>query len=352
MSGNPLVGWSVDPADITLTGSGLRRPECVLAQPSGDLWVADLGGGVAHIRPDGSQEVLRPRDGGGPFAPDEDPDIDGNQGFSMPNGLCFDAQGDVVIANFGSDVVEHLTRDGHWSLVADTVRWPDGSVRPIGKANFPAFDAAGRLWFSVTASAEAWRNRGETVEADGYIAVIDDFVPGQRAEARVVATDLGGANELRFSADGSLLYVAETGADHMPRYRVGAGGTLTDREVYGPERLYGAPDGFAFDAHGNLWTTLIGKDRLVAITPEGDVLTLWEDGDRSVKDAAVPATSSGAGTTLTAQPGDGLAPRMASVTFGGPDLQTVYVGSLGGTSLPTFRSPVPGAPLPHWSASG
>jgi hypothetical protein len=41
---------------------------------------------------------------------------------------------------------------------------------------------------------------------------------------------------------------------------------------------------------------------------------------------------------------------MASITFGGPDLQTVYIGSLGGTALPTFCSPVPGVPLPHWSA--
>ena len=349
---NPLLGWSVDPAEITLTGSGLRRPECVLAEPSGDLWVADLGGGVVRIRPDGGQETVRPQGGGGPFAPEHGADIDGNQGFSMPNGLCFDAEGDLVIGNFGTNLVEHLTRDGRWSLVADSVLWPDGEVRAIGKANFPAIDAQGRLWFSVTASAEAWRNRGRDVETDGYLAVIDDFVPGETAVARVVATDLAGTNELRFSADGQWLYVAETGGDHMTRFRVEAGGTLSGREVYGPERLFGAPDGFAFDAHGNLWTTLIGQDRLVAITPDGDVLTLWDDGDRAVKDAARRnPQDSGAGTTLGAKPGDGLAPRMASITFGGPDLYTVYVGSLGGTTLPTFRSPVPGAPLPHWTAS-
>jgi hypothetical protein len=40
---------------------------------------------------------------------------------------------------------------------------------------------------------------------------------------------------------------------------------------------------------------------------------------------------------------------MASITFGGHDLRTVYIGSLRGTALPTFRSPVPGVPLPHWS---
>ena len=344
MSGNPLIGWSVDPADISLTGSGLRRPECVLAEPSGDLWVADLGGGVQHILPDGSQEVVRPRDGGGPFAPDESPNIDGNQGFSMPNGLCFDADGNFVIANFGTNVVEHLTRDGRWSLIADTASWPDGSVRPIGKANFPAIDADGRLWFSVTASAEAWHAyRGQDLRADGYIAVLDEWEPGRTGRARVVATDLQGTNELRFSADGTQLYVAETAADHLTRFRVGPEATLTDREVYGPERLGGAPDGFAFDAYGNLWTTLIFRDALVAITPEGEVLTIWEDGDRAAR-----SDGAGGAPTATGRSGDGLAPRMASVTFGGPDLRTVYVGSLGGTALPTFMSPVPGAPLPHW----
>jgi len=41
-----------------------------------------------------------------------------------------------------------------------------------------------------------------------------------------------------------------------------------------------------------------------------------------------------------------LAPLMASVTFGGPDLKTVYLGSLMGSRLPCFRSPVAGLP-PH-----
>jgi gluconolactonase len=349
---NPLDGWAVDPAEITLTGHELRRPECVLAQPSGDLWVADLRGGVLHIAPDGHQELIRPQDSGGPFAPDENANIDGNQGFSLPNGLCFDQDGDFVIADFGTNVIGHLTRAGDWSLIADRVVWPDGSIRPIGKANFPAIDGAGRLWFSVTASAESWRNRSRQTESDGYIAVVEEWQPGRPGRARVVATELGGTNELRFNADGTRLYVAETGADHITRFQVGPDATLTGREIYGPARLHGAPDGFAFDAHGNLWTTLIGRDTLVAITPDGDVRTLWEDGDRAIKNACrASAKDSGADTVLGARPGDGLAPRMASVTFGGRDRRTVYIGSLGGAALPTFRSPVPGAPLPHWSAS-
>jgi len=39
---------------------------------------------------------------------------------------------------------------------------------------------------------------------------------------------------------------------------------------------------------------------------------------------------------------------MASVTFGGPDLKTVYLGSLKGNCIPYFRSPVAGLPMVHW----
>ena len=328
---NPLKNWKLDPNTISTTGVGLRRPECVLAERTGDLWVADLRG-VIHIAPDGEQTVIRPRNGGGPFAPEvERPNIDGNQGFSMPNGLCFDGNGDFVIANFGTNVVEHLARDGQWRLMHDRI---DGG--PLGKTNFPAFDAKGRLWVTVTASAEAWARRTPaSLEPDGHILLIDDKGP------RVVLDNVVGANEIRFDEETGWVYVAETAGDHITRFRVTDDGRAHDREIYGPERLGGGPDGFAFDLYGNLWTTLIGEDRLVAITPEGDVLTLWEDGDRAAR-AAGPAGS------LAKQAGDGLAPRMASITFGGPDLCTVYIGSLQGSTLPTFRSPVPGKPLAHW----
>ena len=33
---------------------------------------------------------------------------------------------------------------------------------------------------------------------------------------------------------------------------------------------------------------------------------------------------------------------------GGNDLRTVYLGSLRGTTIPSFRSPVAGLPMVHW----
>jgi hypothetical protein len=46
--------------------------------------------------------------------------------------------------------------------------------------------------------------------------------------------------------------------------------------------------------------------------------------------------------------GGTIAKWMASITFGGPDLKTVYIGSLAGNRIPYFRSPVAGLPMVHW----
>ena len=128
-------------------------------------------------------------------------------------------------------------------------------------------------------------------------------------------------------------------------------GSLTDREVYGPSKLgkYGFPDGIAFDAHGNLWGTLVMVDQVFAITPEGDFHVILDDTNEQaalalekafVEDRATPDDMLAAGGTI--------APWFASVTFGGPDLKTAYIGSLRGTQIPYFQTPVAGLPMVHW----
>jgi hypothetical protein len=56
----------------------------------------------------------------------------------------------------------------------------------------------------------------------------------------------------------------------------------TDREIYGPANLGdGFIDGISFDSYGNLWGTMVIADRLIAITPQGDVLELLDDGNHA-----------------------------------------------------------------------
>lgn len=335
---NPLEAWTVDVSDIRYVGTGLERPECILAEPDGTLWSADGRGGVVRIAPDGTQQLIL-QSNVAPNGRSSFEDRYVNTMGSLPNGLAFDADGNFLIANFGTDSLELMTRDGQTRTLVDSI---DG--KPVGKANFVTRDQRGRLWLTVTTRMVPWTRHVELMSHDGYIAVIDEHGP------RIVADGLCGTNELRFDPAEEHLYVAETTARRVSRFRVMPGGALGPRETYGPENVGGYCDGIAFDAFGNLWSTLIMADRLVAITPEGDVLTLLDDGIPQATAALDAAWHDGRVTPdLMAAATGTIAPWMASLTFGGPDLRTVYLGSLRGNRIPYFRSPVAGQPLIYWN---
>jgi sugar lactone lactonase YvrE len=337
---NPLHGWEVDRSSISFVGHGLQRPECILAEPDGTLWTADARGGVVRIDPDGAQ-MLVAQEIDTRFA-DSRAAERYTMGGTLPNGLAFDRNGDILVANFGTDAIERMTRDGSSTTIADEIEGV-----PLGKTNFVLVDSRERIWFTVTTRLEPWTRSVNEKVADGYVGLID--VDGA---ARIVAEGFLGTNEIRFDVAEEWLYVVESNGRRISRLRALADGSLVDREVYGPPDLGGIPDGFAFDAYGNLWITLVNADRLVALTPDGEVLTLLDDGDAELVAAWDRHFAAGTITPeILGSAAGTLAPMMASVTFGGPDLRTVYLGSLMGDTIPFFRSPVPGVPLPHWKAS-
>jgi sugar lactone lactonase YvrE len=316
---NPLKGWQIDPAHIRMLGHDLARPECILAERDGSLWTADARGGLMHIRPDGSQRLITASGNAGTGAAPNL--IDG----TLPNGLAFARNGDVLIANFGTDALEVMTRDGACRTLTNSI---DG--KPLGKVNFVLRDSKDRLWITISTKINPWPDAIRNHQADGFYFT----------------------NEIRFDAGEEWLYAAETCARRVTRLRVMPDGSLTGREVYGPRSLGpGLLDGIAFDAYGNLWATMIFADRLAAITPEGEVLTLFEDGDRDAVarfDAEFDSGAAVSPDTMEATGGK-VAPGMTSVTFGGAGLRTVYLGSLKGTALPCFASPVSGLPMIHWN---
>lgn len=335
---NPLKGWQVNPAAIRTIGTGLARPECILAERDGSLWAADARGGVMHIRPDGSQHLVVQ-------SASDHFNLEANEansllGGTLPNGLAFARNGDVLIANFGTDALEIMTRDGKSRTLFDSI---DG--QPLGKVNFVLRDSRDRIWITVSTKVNPWSDAICSTLADGYIALIDD------RGMRIVADGFAFTNEIRFDAQEEWLYVAETAARRVTRLRVLPDGSLTDREIFGPSSLGpGAVDGIAFDSYGNLWATMIFADRLIAITPEGEALTLLEDGDASATARFDTELDSGKPVRFEtmAATGGTIAPWLASVTFGGPDLRTAYLGSLKGSTIPYFRCPVAGLPMVHW----
>ncbi|MBS0452701.1 MAG: SMP-30/gluconolactonase/LRE family protein [Proteobacteria bacterium] len=336
---NPLRGWQVDRTAIRHVGHSLQRPECILAQRDGTLWAADARGGAMRIAPNGHQRLVLPMAAAGTGeSANFDTRYVQSQG-SLPNGMAFLQSGEIVVANWGTDSVDVMDRQGHVRRMFDRI---DG--QPLGKANFVLRDRQGRIWLTVTTRMSPWTDSINARATDGYIAVVDDKGP------RIVADGFEGTNEVRMDAAEEWLYVVESNARRISRLRVQPDGCLGEREVFGPRKLPGFPDGVAFDAYGNLWVTLVMTDRLVAITPDGELLTLLDDGN---PEATRALDAHYEARTLTpeimAAACGTLAPWMASLTFGGPDLQTVYLGSLRGTTLPSFRSPVAGLAPIHWN---
>ncbi|WP_245902505.1 SMP-30/gluconolactonase/LRE family protein [Pararhodobacter marinus] len=334
---NPIDGFTVSKQDIWYVGEDLQRPECILAEPDGSLWSADARGGVVHIRPDGSQaliaQALDDR-----FGATGDEAQRFTQG-TLPNGLAFDTDGSVLISNFGTDRLERMTRDGRTSVVLDTI---DGT--PIGKVNFVLRDRQGRIWLTISTRITNWMAAISPKIRDGYVAVLDND------GARIVADGFMFTNEIRFDAAEEWLYVVETSARRITRLKIGAGATVEARETFGPEDTGGFIDGIAFDAYGNLWGTHVMSDRVFALTPEGEFRVILDDDNPGPSAALYEAFERDALTpNHMLACGGTIAPWFASVTFGGADLKTVYIGSLRGTRIPAFRSPVAGLPMAHWA---
>jgi len=343
-TGNPLDAFTPDRAAIRTIGHDLQRPECILAERDGVLWAADARGGVMRIAPDGSQQFIGQRTDERFASATSDSaeafEAKFTQG-TLPNGLAFAADGSLLIANFGTDCLEQMSRDGRTRTLHERI---DG--QPIGKVNFVLRDSKNRIWITVSTRVNPWTRAAASRVRDGYVAVVDEH------GLRVVADGFHFTNEIRFDAREEWLYIVETTGPHISRMRVvesPRGVALAGREVFGPADLGGYPDGIAFDAHGNLWCTLVMVDRLVALTPQGDLRLLLDDGDPAASRNLVEKMKAGSVTAEDMSRARGtLAPWMASITFGGPDLRTVYVGSLLGTMIPFFRSPVPGLPMVHW----
>ena len=339
MTVNPVLDFEIDKSSIQYVGEDLKRPECILAEKDGTLWAADARGGVTKIKPDGTQQIItQKRSGQFDGAPSEATRfLEG----TLPNGLAFARNGDLLISNFGTDCLELMSRDGATRVLADSI---DG--QPIGKVNFVLRDSQDRVWITVTTRIRNWMHALRTDLADGYIA---------RYEAgafRIVADGFRFTNEIRFDAAEQFLYVVETTGGCVSRLRVNENGSLSNREIFGPSSLgKGAwPDGIAFDSYGNLWGTMVYSDKLFVLTPEGDLRILLDEGDPQKVDRLEQAFFNNHVTEdVLFATGQGIAPWMASVTFGGPRLETIYIGSLKGKRIPSFRAPVPGLPMVHWN---
>lgn len=181
--------------------------------------------------------------------------------------------------------------DGFAILDGGNVSWLDDQVLPAPepvRMNDAVCDPSGRFWAGIMA-LDAAPGAGclRRINTDGTIST--------------VLTGLTIPNGPAFTADGSLMYLADSAAGTITRYEVDRhSGDLGNPQAFAqvPD---GSPDGMTADAEGHLWVAIWGAGRIHRYRPDGSL-------DRILH---VPAK----------QP--------TSVCFAGEDLTTLVVTTAG-----------------------
>jgi sugar lactone lactonase YvrE len=321
MSTVPIQEFRLDLKDLTFTGHDLVRPESIIAQRDGTLLVSDGRGGITRITTGGEQQFL------------------GGLG-GEPNGLAMMDDESILVANIALGPIQRLYPDGR---VEDFLSEVDGVKMTC--ANYVFIDSKKRVWAAFSTRESQWWPAAASPRPDGYIVLVDEKGP------RIVRDDIYFTNEIRLDAKEEYLYAAETMKNRIIRFRVTQDGSLGEREIVGPDGLGvgAAVDGFTFDADGNVWVTTVLRNGVGIITPNGEYHVVFEDANEPLLATFEQKVATGQATPadMAATIGQTLQ-LVTSVTFGGPDLRTVYIGSLAMPHLPTFRSPVAGLPMNHW----
>jgi len=295
-------------------GKDLNRPECVHCIAQGDVFVSDWRGGVTRIRPDGTQQFIK---GDRPI---------------KTNGFAILPDRSFLLAHLDDQ------EGGVWRLT------PAGELTPFCEDLPPTnFVHVHREKTFITVSTRLIprslaRRPGH---ADGFIVCVD------HRGARVVADSLGFTNECKVDPSGTWLYVNETFAKRLSRFRIASDlGTRETVATCGPGVF---PDGLDFDTEGGIWITSIFSNRLIRVMPDGSQTVVLEDNDPQFL-ARIDAAFERGDLAAAGNPEvpAKLIRNLSSSAFGGPDLRTLYLGCLQDSRIYRMPSPVAGARPPHW----
>jgi sugar lactone lactonase YvrE len=286
----------IDLRDVKTIGSGLTRPEGVMALDDGSVYTADGYGRCSRIDPNGRTSFFGTLGG-------------------TPNGICIDEKGNCIVANIGNGEVQSVSPTG-----SHVVLMTEAGGKKMFTPNFPFLDFAGRLWVSNSTDNPDIDASLQSPSPDGCLVVIAKNQP-----PRIVAEGIYFANGVALDGEENFVYVAETMQRRILRYRINQDNSVGAAEVYGPEFLgkLGFPDGIAFDEAGNIWVAFPAANAIGFIDPQGRLEMFVEDPQGIVMN------------------------RPANICFGGKDRRTAFIGSLGGTNVAYFEVPHPGIRLVH-----
>ncbi len=320
---------TINIGDIVGIGTGLNRPECVLAHSSGLLFASNCAqnGGISIIRPDGTCSHLLGTD---------------SQNALKPNGIALEPEGSFLAAHLGTSDggVFRLDERGKPEPVVT-----HANGHPLPPTNFVIYDTLGRLWITVSTTIEPRANDYRQHANTGFIALAE---PGQ-SNARIVADRLGYTNECVVDVEEKVVYVNETFGRRLTRFDLADDGSLSNQQVLTTFNAGTYPDGLALDEAGNLWVTSIVSNRIIKVSADGTQQTVFEDSDANhLHHAEMAYASDTMDASHLATTGKAQLKNTSSLAFGSANRSQIILGNLLDDKLYSFQSETTGRALPHW----
>lgn len=217
------------------------------------------------------------------------------------NGLTLDRQNRLLVCEHGNRRVSRVEADGTLTSLADRYRG-----KRLNSPNDIVVKSDGTIYF--TDPSYGIRPEEQEQPFNGLYRILAD------GTVELLAGDFVLPNGLAFSADESVLYVADSHYRHVRALDVLADGTLTNSRVLADmdHPQPGSPDGMKIDVEGNLYVA--GATGMWVFEPDGTCLGI-----------IVPPE------------------RPANCAWGDVDRQSLYITAR--TSLYRIRVKVPGLPV-------
>ena len=295
-AGDGSWGYSGDGGPAT--SAQLNGPSSVVADSSGNLFIADSGNNrIRKVTQEGAISTVA---GNGVHGYSGDGGPATGADLAGPSDVAVDAAGNLYIADSGNNRIRKVTPDGAISTVAGNGALGlsgDGGPATSAPLDYPigvAIDAAGSLYVAVVSGIRKVTPDGiiSTIAGSGVNGHSGDGGPavGARLNApQGVAVDAAGNfyiadtsdNEIRkVTPNGTISTVAGTGAAGFS----GDGGPATSAQL-------SSPGGVAVDASGNLYVVDTGNNRLRKVAEDGTISTVAGTGTAGYSGDGGPATS-------------------------------------------------------------